>query len=516
MKSYEKKYKNLFEQVEKNVAEKEIQNSYQLNNDIQPLFSQNKIISLANKLGYQANDKGICTGIAVMTAQACIIGQLDVLIERFQLINNESVDDIVQQIEVARDKFKKLARVELLNNKIKQLQASKSDLQKVLKLQTELLQSKQEAESIVITPKERKLLEIPPFLEGVELFFQPQLYREFTRVSTTADLKRIEFKEDMLSQSACHLENIFPFTTPQLLDVKQADGSYKAKKINQVAYTGKPYTADEFNAHINMIRDLIAKKEYKGSFSVTFGSLAHRVSLAVNNRGEVLMIDPNQLPFRVVAPDKLAEEVKIALMYSPSSYYPLSTSVISVEGNHYASEVKQQVADVNQVKNDFFAIAERKYPPDEEMLIHLAAREGDLDVFDRYKQAIYSEFCKSESKPNNKLLSAKLEEYVTKKSNKEYHVLHIASGRGNNQFIERFFKEINNAKNYVDSPAAFSFTPLHLAVFGRNKTTAELLLDHKADIHSLDKSGNDVLHYAVNNGDVAMVEMLLKEVPKQL
>ncbi|XP_069466569.1 nuclear factor NF-kappa-B p100 subunit [Ambystoma mexicanum] len=90
--------------------------------------------------------------------------------------------------------------------------------------------------------------------------------------------------------------------------------------------------------------------------------------------------------------------------------------------------------------------------------------------------------------------------------------LHLAIIHGQRNVIQQLVQVIVSIphQEIVNIPNYLNQTPLHLAVITKEKRLVEFLLQAGADPTLLDRSGNSVLHLAVQAGDDEMLSILLK------
>ena len=63
--------------------------------------------------------------------------------------------------------------------------------------------------------------------------------------------------------------------------------------------------------------------------------------------------------------------------------------------------------------------------------------------------------------------------------------------------LQKYFKH----KTIIDIPSELGITPLHCAFIKGSKKAVDLLIDLGANINTLDKEGNNCLHYTVNSNN---------------
>src|SRR3990167_612271 len=96
---------------------------------------QEWLIECMQKLGYQADPRGVCFGVAHMGMQAILAEEVDIFDKRWKDIYSISPDNFLQEIESLKEKRK-------------------------------------QQKGLAIDP----LLNISPFFEGIELYHQPSKY----------------------------------------------------------------------------------------------------------------------------------------------------------------------------------------------------------------------------------------------------------------------------------------------------------------------------------------------------
>lgn len=442
--------------------------------DIKITYSQALISELSRKLGYRSDKVGICAGISNMIVQASILKQLPTLLNRLNLISPPHTSDtLLYEIQNARNKIK---------------------------------------EKKQLTDTEKQYLEIPAFIEGIEIFHQAQYYREFTRISTSDTFKKLEYKEDSLNQASGNIETLSRLTTPTIMQHKQPDGSIKEEGIVRVAYGQRPYSHTELDQHIHHIVNALSKKKLQSSFGVTLGSLNHRIAIVADEDAILLMIDPNQLPYKILNKNNMLSEIKSALKIETKyPYNTLYTNILTTENNQHINAIKKELGYLNDIEPDFLTIANRQTPPVGMKLAHIAARNEDPAIIDQFKITIVKKLNaeKSENKSQLELnVKKELAHYFTEVAG-TLTTLHFSAKSGSHRFMTRLFHEIPETLTLIDKQDFCGNTPLHYAAESSSKNAAELLLKNGAAINTANADGNTALHVATLSDDVDMVDLLL-------
>ncbi len=92
------------------------------------------------------------------------------------------------------------------------------------------------------------------------------------------------------------------------------------------------------------------------------------------------------------------------------------------------------------------------------------------------------------------------------------HYLAINYNKGDNESLIKFFikESAKRNVNYINTKDNSGKTPLHYAIENNNTKLTELLIKNGADINTKDNSGKTPLHYAIENNNTKLTELLIK------
>lgn len=190
-----------------------------------PHAGQDPIIKLMKALGYTSNEEGVCFGIASMALQAALVNDMTTLNKRLDFIYSHTTEELVKLINEAKEEQKKARS----------------------------LPSRPEADA-----KRRIILDILPFLEGIEIYHQPYQYNKLFRKPAHGQNVRKSSK----------------LVKPSILDDK-------VKIIEPRTFTGV-YTEKELKSYFSSLHE-----SFKGC------NLPVTIELSSGNHTMAIVYDPN-------------------------------------------------------------------------------------------------------------------------------------------------------------------------------------------------------------------------------
>jgi ankyrin repeat protein len=215
-----------------------------------------RIIQLMQKLGYTADEKGICHGIAMMAIQACSVGDMETFNERLAFI--QSRPNLIADIQEVKSK---LAQRSMAANSNK----------------------------LLLSDDEQKIIDVNAFFDGVEMYQKPFNH---------ADL----FGQPL---SQCNNDIISEYAASQKMDAH----GYLIKSLN---WSGI-YKDEELIVYCALVNEIA--KSMQQSFSLLLGSDDHSITLYYDSAlSEWYTIDANNLPIRKIHILDLARWIKNALL----------------------------------------------------------------------------------------------------------------------------------------------------------------------------------------------------------
>ena len=252
-----------------------------------------ELINLMKKLGYPADDDGVCVGVAYLATQAMLLGQADRFNERLRLIS------------------------EIINSE-KKLPDHLSE-----KEFSEVIAALAETLSIEDAQKPPDILAgIPAFFEGILLHSQlgeyPYLFASNDQVMTQNIMKTI------------------PFILPEIL--KQQGG------ISEVDVFCGAYTIRELISTLEILRQMM-RFQIPVTLILDNYDMSHTIAVGNNPAAdEWLFIDANQLPIHhITSEEQLAEKIMKAFTCSEFMHDTIvfSTSIYTIKASD--DQVKQQI-----------------------------------------------------------------------------------------------------------------------------------------------------------------------------
>ncbi len=262
------------------------------------------LIERMRALGYRSDPLGVRFGVAYMGGQAILSGELEAFNLRLELLRRIPVADLAAKLEQMNQQLAKLtneARLEALREvkeKLKDL--SKSAKSRLLKRVAEKLQSKVAG----LASEERGLLDIQPFLDGVELYHQAYLFPHLFA-------KKINTSEQKISSFL-----------PLLMSLK----SKSQGEIVQVDKFSGIYQNQELVTYFSGLRAALEKSPaFCSPLVVILSGMFHTIAVGYEPRGKHwILINAAELPAQRIEGDAMLAR-KVSAAFSEGSLIALAS-----------------------------------------------------------------------------------------------------------------------------------------------------------------------------------------------
>lgn len=458
------------------------------------LFPQGKIIQLMKALGYSASDEGVCAGITTMNMQAISTGHLNTLLERLHYIRDTPNDQLIKNIETARNNIR---------------------------------------EGIYdISENDRKHIDLLAYLEGV-LIHQ--------------DTSKLLFLFDKpLDQSPKHTQETGKYTASKEMTEKKDE-------LVRIAHFNIIQTKDEiqqsFEKLNNVLHNVLSDQKQEDCITVSIsnrGPLPHRI-LLMRTREKLFLIDPNKLPMREITPERQGEELYEAMMFEKAYQninsvfhgeyqFPIHFDVFTTTHSSLKKELETKLA---SLKNNF-VVNDAKTPENKDFA-YMAAFYGDADIIPQLEKFVMKKVAEANPSADDITL-----EKLSRKELKPFfqaRTVEIAFEKGNEAVVNQLLalpdaentlkafinqpllKEMlmNTVKNghtnlvkllldYKADPNAKSGDDLETPLpYSPNKEIAQLLLNAKANINEANTFKNNALHIAAMKAPYEVFSLLLEQ-----
>ncbi len=455
-----------------------------------------QLIELGQALGYKNITRGgTCHGFSMMWIQAACSNELDAFNKRMVLLNefNENPTHLLTEIKRVRA----------------------------------LVKEKQ-----VLIEKDKELLEIPAFFEGISLYQSPHTHSE-------------TFNDNLIQTDE---SNISEYTQSQ-----NAEGGLHSIK------TSGQYSKQKLDVHLN---NLANELELKGSpnVAISFRSSNHTVSARYIGNGEFEFIDTNSdtnsdtKQATTITTKRLnTEQLGNALRESFKTTVKDETLIMST--TLFGSNPEQ--IHHNELTNSPNKIDHLQADAQGVTLLHQALIENDQALFNRIDLTEVDvnqltnqgrcalSFCCAESSskkifdrllavdninvnpPNSDwclpiseailaarwdMASEMIEHPTFNPDAKNIHslnYLHTVAGEQSPDALDIAIQLINKGVD-INAQSYDGITPLHQACTNGNTDMLELLLENGANINAQSYNGITPLHQACAKGNADMLELLLE------
>lgn len=263
-------------------------------------------IERMHALDYRSDPMGVRFGLAYMGGQAILSGELEAFNLRLELLRRIPVTDLVAKLEQMNQQLARLtneARLEALREvkeKLKDL--SKSAKSRLLKRIAEKLKNKVER----LPPEERGMLDVQPFLDGVELYHQAYIYPHlFAKKMNTSEQKISSF-------------------LPLLMSLK----SRSQGEIVQVDKFSGIYKNQELVIYFSGLRAALEKSPaFPSSLVLILNGMFHTIAIGYEPRGKHwILINAADLPAQRIADDETLAR-KVSAAFSEGSLITLASEI---------------------------------------------------------------------------------------------------------------------------------------------------------------------------------------------
>lgn len=226
------------------------------------MLTHNKLLKLLLYLGYEINLEGMCLGVAMMGIQAMLADDLKSFRERLDYlgsIEDESkIEFIIKETEAKKLSLTQGIKADL---KVDSEMSEKGALNKLV--------------SASLSKKDKIILNIKAFFDGIELYFFPYLYPQIFPPNTQLMPK--------------DPKKTYSITAP----VKIAEEEKHTPELKQIAAFSGAYTQEELNEYFAQLEKEFS--QLKEPVTLLLKSGNHAISVGYfQNKGWVL-IDANNL-----------------------------------------------------------------------------------------------------------------------------------------------------------------------------------------------------------------------------
>lgn len=396
---------------------------------------QEPVIRLMHALGYRSNDHGVCAGVAMMFVLAFLNGKLDTFNAAMELIQSES------------------------------------DLAAVIReFQSRRARESREHHASGLSDREKNLLAVLVLLDGIELFQQPEFYREwFGQANSQLDVDRIA--------------QLFLSTDDQLKD---------QCSLHKVSDWFGMYSRGDLLFLLRALLEL--GKESQIDLAFTFDNTIHKISFCYDCRNKSwLLCDANEKNIKIfkdAAATDLVDVMFDALMENRKSrkgeYVCFVTSAYALEDNRPALE--EAVARLK--KSAVFEIAQELMPRkisattlNGVTLAHLAAYTGHTPYL-------------------NLLVQRGFDFNVQNLAG--LTPVHLAAFRGADSLIRTMARAGADCNRLTRDGIA----PVHIAAQYDRCTCVAALAEARADLNVMTSEGDAAIHIAAEFGHADVCRML--------
>jgi len=402
-----------------------------------------RLIDYMQAFGYQSNEDGVCFGLAHMGVQAILSKDLPTFDARLKMLLDNDIYQIAEKLEATKQKRAQLAQAKTLNI------------------------------DNMFTAEELALLDIAPFLEGIELYFQPEFYPHLFENHSRPFLQNTKLTAPLVISDKIVGEG-------GLIEANRFCGIYNKEDL--IRY---------FNSLKRALKD--SKPEFKAPFALSIVSNDHAISLGYDGVNWIF-IDSNSLPTQYIqSDDEIADKIMATLSTNENACF--RTKVYVTENNHQALlpvllawQNDPQFKSIHSVKANAKKADRTDSKGNSWFLI--AAQDDQLEII----QQLFRE---------NPALD------INQMNDEGFNALQLAALAGYSDIVAFLVKHGANidAQNYYEN------TPLHFAVLSGQLEVVQQLFKAKPkpEINKTDNQGRTALHFAADNGFSDIVDFLIKQ-----
>lgn len=390
-------------------------------------MAHKRIIEQSRHLGYKSDVEGVCFGIAQMGIQAILANDIPTFNDRLSQLSNLTPEALEKKI-----------------NELKELKTK----------------ANQETKSL------NQITDILAFFEGIELYYQPELYPDYFSEQSKPQNQREAVK--------------------QVSSLLQPDVLVQKGGIEKANYFSGMYSIDDLDDLFKSLTN--ALKNMKEPIAFNLHNTMHSIAIGyVPQDGAWVFIDANKLPAKIIKNDNIQElSDLVCCAFSKNDFVTFCTQPYTT-ANQIESLNKQLAAFKNDTTQNEAITAKAQYQDSNNITwLQLA-----IDIQD-------TELAKA-------LIETGINLDLAKEQNK-FTPLHFATLHPSSEILEKLLLKKANP-NFVNLSGK---VPLHLAAMFRNSNMVEKLLLHGANPNIPDLNGRTPLCYAVKKGDIDTVKILLK------
>lgn len=415
------------------------------------MITHDKIFNCVKKFGYLHDPEGMCLGISLMAQQSFFLDDLTSFSSMLRTIAQYDIDDLLLAVE--KEESNRLAYIQKLKHNFLNMNFNKNDENDLIEDEKKifthaypsLLQTKLDDYEEQLSEHSRNLLSVRAFLQGIAMYFAPDLYPEL-------------FEQNKWFQD---ISNVFSLLLPSGLMVKEInnEGEKNVEKerpaIEKIESFSGAYTYDELIIYFTSLEEVL--KDINEPVSFLLGSCSHSILVGWHPKKKWTFVDAEQL--HLVDSNELEKKGVSYLAnlvleaFSESEHAIFNTQVFSRK--IIKEEIKNIIHDCQNT------ISWQK-----------------MHQVDLKTQCIDSE---------------------------SSSWLHLAAKHGDTELVKLLISEGMDVNQTDDS----GYTPLILATQECFFETAKLLIDNKADVNCVTGENSYAIGLAVDNNDKNMIELLI-------
>lgn len=424
-----------------------------------------RLMAYVKALGYQFDDTGICFGLAHMGMQALLSKEMNEFDERLNTLMKIDRSQIAAKIEAAR-----LKHANLMTNS--------------------------DGKASALTKEQLSLLEIPAFVEGLLLYFQPDRYPAWFEKNAIP-----EGQNAMLSAPLVMSEEI-----------------EKQGGLNELMNFSGIYSEKDLAHYFASLKEEInnAKPPITEPFSLSLSNSKHNITVGYDGHNWVY-IDANHMPSQYITDEKkIANKVHRAFAGNKKRDVALSTKLYVTKKNSNAlapvlgawknntqfqaihSLTAENVGRVDSTNTDWLSIA--AIDGNIEEVSALLAIESIKD------NQINAALSRAAAYGHNDVVKLLLKQDGININSRENVPLLRAAASNHSKIIEEFLIEPSVEINIQNSSG---LTALFAAAKNGCLDALNLLLDNKAEIDLANNNDETPLWIASENGHCEIVNALI-------